>query len=274
MPLSKLIIVGGAPRSGTTLVQNILDSHPAIYGGPEFGQLSAIINLRRSFHQAVNSGVIAQYLTIDEVDEGLRKLVLDWFTIIATKKGVKNISEKSPDNSLYLKELLDLFPLIRGIHVIRDPRAVLASMIKVKNRHVIQGLKVPERIATISSMSKTIASHLLEGIKAAQIHNDRILIVRYEDLVRETEHTVRRICAHIGLDFYIKMLNPADFIHDAEVLVNAGTPWYNIEEFYRNPDHSRIMAWKDEISDREIQELVKAFGHDIKYINEFSYQII
>ena len=43
---SRFIFVGGAPRSGTTLVQNMLDSHPDILGGPEFIHIPDIINLR------------------------------------------------------------------------------------------------------------------------------------------------------------------------------------------------------------------------------------
>lgn len=44
----RYILVGGAPRSGTTLLQNILDSHPDIVGGPEFMHLRDFVELRKT----------------------------------------------------------------------------------------------------------------------------------------------------------------------------------------------------------------------------------
>ena len=45
MQETKFIFVGGSPRSGTTLVQRILASHPNIFGRPEFDFLHAIADI-------------------------------------------------------------------------------------------------------------------------------------------------------------------------------------------------------------------------------------
>ena len=47
----RLIFIGGSPRSGTTLIQNILDSHPEIAGGPEFN----LIRYFMKFHHDVDN---------------------------------------------------------------------------------------------------------------------------------------------------------------------------------------------------------------------------
>jgi hypothetical protein len=204
----KLIIVGGSPRSGTTLIQNILDSHPDIYGGPEFGQLPAIIKLRRSMHEHINAGLISDYLSIEEADQGLRKLILDWFSLTAARKGVKTISEKTPENALYLNELLELIPPAIGIHVVRDPRAILASMIKVEKRYVAKGLIVPERLASIPAMCTTIAKHFVQGLRAVELHNDCALTINYEKLVMEPQTEICQICDFIKVPFDAAMLHP------------------------------------------------------------------
>lgn len=53
----RLIFTGGAARSGTTLVQNILDSHPDIVGGPEFLHLEDLMAFKKKgkyFHRPGN----------------------------------------------------------------------------------------------------------------------------------------------------------------------------------------------------------------------------
>ena len=53
----QFIFVGGAARSGTTLVQNILDSYPYIIGGPEFRNIPSIIKLRNELHESIAGGI-------------------------------------------------------------------------------------------------------------------------------------------------------------------------------------------------------------------------
>ena len=54
----RFVFIGGSPRSGTTLVQNILDSHPVICGGPEFHHLPDIMNLRKALRDSIAKGWI------------------------------------------------------------------------------------------------------------------------------------------------------------------------------------------------------------------------
>ncbi|MGB0109821.1 MAG: sulfotransferase, partial [Terriglobales bacterium] len=56
--LSRLIFVGGSPRSGTTLVQRVLDCHPEIYGGPEFDFVPPIVDLFQEMRRSIRSGRI------------------------------------------------------------------------------------------------------------------------------------------------------------------------------------------------------------------------
>jgi hypothetical protein len=47
--LGRLVFVGGSPRSGTTLVQRVLNHHPKVYGGPEFDFIPSIAELYQKF---------------------------------------------------------------------------------------------------------------------------------------------------------------------------------------------------------------------------------
>lgn len=51
---SSLIFVTGPPRSGTTLVQNMLDSHPRIVGAPEFRHIHHLVGVRNRLHDDID----------------------------------------------------------------------------------------------------------------------------------------------------------------------------------------------------------------------------
>ena len=67
----RLIIVGGAPRSGTTMFQSMMNSHPQIHGGPEFDHLCDIVRLHETLslglqHQRIDLFVNQVQLQLNE----------------------------------------------------------------------------------------------------------------------------------------------------------------------------------------------------------------
>ena len=83
------MFVGGAPRSGTTLVQNMLDAHPAILGGPEFLHLARIVELRAAMRESVALGMIDAFASADEVDRLFRALIEDLLLPLADRHGAR-----------------------------------------------------------------------------------------------------------------------------------------------------------------------------------------
>lgn len=266
-----LIVVGGVPRSGTTLLQNMLDSHPDVYGGPEFGHLPSIIELRRTMHKSVLSGAIARYTTTDEIDINLRSLAISFLSRPARESGANRISEKTPGNALCFDEILDLFPFSVGVHVVRDPRAILASMRRVRSRYLEKSMELPQRIRTCQDMANTIALYFMCGLKAFKKNPARIIVIRFEDLVTEPLIVMKKLCRLAQINFCHKMLRPSSNRHDAESLVKAMTPWYTIDEFYRDPDPSQIEAWKNYINHDHLEMLIQAFGSDRDQLLQYRY---
>ncbi len=171
----RFIFVGGAPRSGTTMVQNILDSHPDICGGPEFLHIPDIINLRRKLHRSIRQGYIDLYCSYNEVDKNICSLIEKFLLSLANKHGCKFFSEKTPENVLVFSELTQLFSQAYFIHIVRDPRATVSSMQEVRARFESKGLNPPVFSANISASIEYLKKCLNAGFAASKNAPDRVL---------------------------------------------------------------------------------------------------
>jgi len=108
-----LVFIVGMPRSGSSLVEQILSAHPEIYGGGEMEALRTVIHgagRTRGYPTALHS--------ITEAD--LSQWREDYYgQIPAVKEAI--VTDKMPRNALFLGMLAMLFPGARVIHTRRDP---------------------------------------------------------------------------------------------------------------------------------------------------------
>lgn len=112
------IFILGMPRSGTTLVEQIISSHSQVYGAGELEDLNRLINplLKQGglFDQKILDGIRRDYLArIDRIGGGL-----------------PYVTDKMPHNFRWISIIAAAFPEARIVHVKRDPRAVCWSNYK------------------------------------------------------------------------------------------------------------------------------------------------
>jgi len=119
-----IIIIGGAPRSGTSLVQKILDLNSNIYGGPEFDYLLDISKLFVKMKKGIKSGRQVDYYNEEELAETFRLFIFSFLNRKPEKENVKYISEKTPNNALIFNQLVEILPKAKYVFVVRDPKAI------------------------------------------------------------------------------------------------------------------------------------------------------
>lgn len=192
------IVVGGCYRSGTSLVRRLLDSHPRIHCGPEvklfrdfygdyLGVEDPIAHLR--FMTTARS-----LLPERELVEVLGRALVEIHERAALASGKARWADKVPENVVFLDE----WQRILGdnwvfLHVVRDPLDTLASIEESGfPRSIPPGLD--QRIDLYLDYARA-------GLRFAAEHPDRYLRLRYEDLVREPEATVRGLMAGLGESF-------------------------------------------------------------------------
>ena len=136
---AQVFFVGGAPRSGTTWLQSLLDSHPEIScrGEALFGKhlaepLDALMAARREALAAKNGSVFRDTGGYPLPESGDTDFLLATAVLLALErqrdgKACRAIGEKTPENVFFFARLKRLFPGAKFIGIARDPRDVLTS---------------------------------------------------------------------------------------------------------------------------------------------------
>ena len=229
------IFVVGFQRSGTTLLQSMLGAHPAIAAPPEtyfvfriaalrayYGDLSDDDNLRRVLHDTIHPPLpLLAGLGLDEgrLFEVACTRSRDYATVldvvmseIAHQWGKRRWSDKSPGQPAHA--VLAMFPHAQVVHIVRDPRDVIAS-----------SLETPWTSGSARQIARQWRHFTLACLRTGvESGPRRYLMVRYEDLTREPEVVLRRICHFLDEAFHPHMLDPEERRQSGTVTA-AAAPW-------------------------------------------------
>jgi hypothetical protein len=260
----RLVFVGGAPRSGTTLVQNMLDSHPNIFGGPELLHIPDVVDLRTKFKNSIEREWIDSYLSKEVLDERIASFIENILLPVADKHGAEFISEKTPQNVLAFSDLLELFPAAHFIQVIRDPRAIVCSMLQVGSRAKEKGIKTAGFTNDLNSAIHYTKKCIDAGFAACRIAPERIHTVIYEKLVKDPEKESRLICQFLGIKWSENMVNPGRYQHSGENAITKKSDfiWYDQASFRRDPDLKDVAKWQKFLSPRQQLAIARSFRGD------------
>lgn len=240
------IFIVGAPRSGTTLLRVMLNRHPNVGLCNETYFFYYIYTRRRAFGDLANpenrKRVVERYLEthlvsrldLDLVDlkETLLREATDYRTLFLTLMssysyghGKTRYGEKTPQHTLHIDTLRQLYPDCKIIHLVRDPRDVVASL-----------LRMPWGARSASANARLWRNY----VRAAEghRHEENFLRVYYEKLVQEPETELHRICDLLGEPFSTQML-------EADPTVSVDRWWFQRAQ---GPlDRDRSGKWRDEL---------------------------
>jgi len=244
---ARFIFVGGAARSGTTLVQNMLDSHPDICGAPEFLHIPDIISLRKTLHHSIDRKFIDLICSYEDVDRQICSLIESFLYPLAEQYGCRFVSEKTPNNVLVFPDLISLFPGARFIHVVRDPRAIIASQLQVGKRAKQRGWNTQDFTHSISAAVDYVHQCFKTGFASSEIAPQRVIEVVYERLVANPEYETKRICEFLKVEWSSRMLRPGELKHPGEKAITNNV-WYDTKSYNRDPEPNEIDKWKSQLS--------------------------
>ena len=180
----KAIFIVGMPRSGTTLIEQILSSHAEVSG---LGELSILGNL-------ANGIDFNNFINKSELDKKVRKPYLQYLDNL--KKNTIHLVDKMPFNFLWIGLIAVAIPEAKIIHVKRDARAVCWSIY----RHLFW-----DNASEFSYSFKNIASFYKLYVEIMKFWHlkfpDSIYDLNYDDLIKSQVTITRDLLTYLDLEF-------------------------------------------------------------------------
>lgn len=290
-----IFFIIGRPRSGTTLLKTLFDAHPNVIIPPESPIILRLHGKYSKIKYWTGERLLDFYNDLLEVKnieiwkydseklkndilscEGdfkfsdLCKIMLINNISAFKKKEINIIGDKNPAYSIWIKKIFKLYPDAKYIHLTRDYRDHILSMIRVQ-------LLIPF-VFFIAARWKFSAKQIM---KLKQKNPESFYIIKYEDLVCDPGSHIKNICNFLGIPYDPNILDYQTNMKEAI----KDYPEDEIKRFHENlfqPINSdRVNIWQTEMKEKNIK-LADAFvgkyaelsGYSRKYKNPgFFYYI-
>jgi tetratricopeptide (TPR) repeat protein len=214
------VLIIGMPRSGTTLVEQIVSSHPEVRGG---GELNFWNERGAAWHQAGSAEPKTPFL---------RQAAADYLRVLrAIGPKSARVTDKMPFNFLWAGLIHLAFPRATIIHC---RRAAIDTALSIHQTLFHPGLAFPTGGAKLVAYFRSyqrLTDHWRSVLPA-----DRFIEVEYEDLTRGPEPVIRRIIAGCGLAWDDACLHP----ERNPRAVKTPSKWQTRQPIYR---HS-VERWR------------------------------
>ena len=248
------VFLVGFPRSGTTLLDQVLSSHPSIVVLEEKNPMSGFLQeyatgdagLRRL--SALDGPALARHRELywDRVAEGLSQ----------PRKG-RLLVDKLPLYTTFMPIIHRLFPQARFIFALRDPRDVVLSCFM----HPFGLNEAMQRFLTLEGTAEFYATVMDFGTRSLAHLGPRAHLLRYEALVEDLESAARGLCDFLGLPWDAAMLR----FHDTARKRRINTPSYHqvVRPVYRDA----LERWRR--YERQLKPVLPLLA---PYVERFGYR--
>jgi hypothetical protein len=204
----------GFPRSGTTLLEQALAAHPEIETFEEIPSVTRMV----LFIERLLQEPIAEEEQRRGAFEQARRRYYDEIDRRKAKAGARVFVDKLPIRTAWIEVLEKLFPDKRYIFSIRHPYDVVLSCFKQS----FTPNAAMENFRTLEDSCAFYDRVMSIWFKVFAEENDRVLYVRYDELVNEFEPEVMRVLAFLGVDWSDDVLRFAELSEQR----GAATPSY------------------------------------------------
>ncbi|MBK9458093.1 MAG: sulfotransferase [Sphingobacteriales bacterium] len=268
----------GSPRSGTTLLTSVLNATQTVLSTPEVRFTMAFYRpygtqnpvkasfaqhfttytkllfdrVKRhkkaqlqltNFDQDVYLNFDAQKLNNLNYANLCKLLLLNIQLPNKDNSTVQTIVDKNPDYTFYVEALMKIYPDAKFVVALRDYRATVLS----QKESVEQQSDLLQHAYLWDKMQG-------EVYRLLQLYPTKILPIKYEDTVQQTETTIKQVCSFLGIEFTPEMLNPQQKVKvQLDQTDISEREKKKIGDLQKPINTNRLEAWKTRLNTTELQ---------------------
>jgi len=212
------VFIIGMPRSGTSLIEQIISSHPEVGGVGEHNEINIIdVQIIPNIDISVNE--IKKQLR----DAPLKEYADQYLKVLCnSRRASSRVVNKMPDNYLQLGLIHALFPNAYIIHAIRNPLDTCLSCYFQNFTHVDWSFDL-ELIGNQYRFYRKVMDHWKKILP-----ENKILDIHYEQLVDNPESQIRKIIDYLNLPWSDVCLEH----HESEKIITTASFWQARQAIY------------------------------------------
>ena len=258
-PSHRLALLGGHPRSGTTLLEQVLDSHPDIISAEEtevfYNEAFGPLLRGHPDDSAMFAGPAAA--TPAQLQQSRQNYFCAMDLSLGQPVAGRLLVDKNPSYTFLIPALIRIFPEIRYLIALRDPRDVVLSCF-------MQNLPLNQTGAACLTLASTTAEYaalmtVWQTVKARMANP--YLEVRYEDMVENLESVARKTLDFLDVPWDAKVLGFDE--HARQKTVRSPTYADVTQPVYQRA----VGRWRNyqkhlEPHLEKLEPFIKAFGYE------------
>jgi hypothetical protein len=251
-----LIFLISQPRAGSTLSQQIFGNHPDIWTMPEpWLMLHPLYALKQTGYEAEYNANYAQAAVQEFLNvlpngeqiylESIRQMSAHLYGAAIAASGRRYFLDKTPRYYFIIPELQKVFPKAHFIILLRNPLAVLCSILSTwtKGNWFSLRLHQPDIIQA--------PALLLEGMRSL---DQQCLVLHYEELLTNPSQVLEKICNRLDIEFL------PDIIHyDGNRSFQSAFGDKKSVNQYTQPNSKNLERWILDLQDPQVWRLVNDY---------------
>jgi len=269
------VFLVGCPRSGTTLLQRMVDAHPQLAITHELHWIPRYFNDRVGLtpegnvtphlipslleHKRFSMAQLGitqeelQGLVAGEAPVSFASFVTRLFTLYGRRRGKSFAGDKTPGYVKELPTLHALWPWAKFVHIIRDGRDVCLSMLQWSEQDQFTGRLTTWTEDPVSTLALWWQLHVHLGREAGEVLGPGVYYeVHYEDLVARPGEVCARLCAFLDVPYDEAMLR----FHEGRTRANPGL---DAKDAWQ-PVTAGLSDWKAQMPAEEVERFEAAAG--------------